>query len=116
MNRYMLYFGFIIIIVLIFSLYRAKYGAQESAAALQTIEREIADAKAERTDLLAELSHLTRQEWLAEYARNELGMGPPKAEQYITIAELDDLIGPAAPTSEDAGLETAGDSDAEQAR
>ena len=87
-------FGLIVIAVLIFSLYRAKYGARESAEEIAEVEAQIEIAIEARTELLAEFSHRSRQEWIEEYARNELGMVPARADQIIRSAELDSRIGP----------------------
>lgn len=94
MSRRAFLFGLAVIAVLIFSLYRAKYGARESAAEMEVVEARIAEAHEQRTDLMAELSHRSRQEWIEEYARNELGMVPARAEQFVRTVDLDGRIGP----------------------
>ena len=94
MSRRAFIFGLAVIALLIFSLYRAKYGARESAEELAQVEAQIADAIEERKVLLGELSHLSRQEWIEEYARNELGMVPARAEQFVRAGDLDALVGP----------------------
>ncbi|WP_370234881.1 MULTISPECIES: cell division protein FtsL [Henriciella] len=94
MNRRALMVGIAIIGLLIFSLYRAKYGAIESAEEIAAVEAEIEEAIRERRVLLGELSHLSRQEWVEEYARAELGMVPARAEQFARPEDLDQLIGP----------------------
>lgn len=88
--------GIAIIGLLIFSLYRAKYGAQESAEEIAEVQEQIDAEFRERKILLGELSHLSRQEWIEEYARNELGMVPARAEQFARPEDLDQLIGPPA--------------------
>lgn len=94
MSKRAFIFGFIVIGILIFSLYRAKYGARESAAQIAEIETQIEDARAAQLDLKAEFSHRSRQEWIEEYARKELGMVPAKAEQFVQSVDLDGRIGP----------------------
>ncbi len=94
MSRRAFLIGVVIIGLLIFSLYRAKYGARESAEEVAAIEVEIEEAIRERKILLGELSHLSRQEWIEEYARGELGMVPARAEQFARPEDLDELIGP----------------------
>ncbi len=44
---------------------------------------------------------MSRREWIEEYARNELGMGPARAEQFARETDLDGLIGPPAIRVED---------------
>jgi hypothetical protein len=94
MSRKAFIFGLCVIAVLIFSLYRAKYGARESAAALQEVEQRLAEEEARRQELLTEFSHRARQEWLEVYARRELGMGPARADQYVRLEQLGERIGP----------------------
>ena len=98
MSRRAFLIGLAVIGLLIFSLYRAKYGARESAEEIAAVEAEIADAIEERKVLLGELSHLSRQEWIEEFARNELGMVPARAEQFVRADDLDRVIGPAETT------------------
>ncbi|MEM5516632.1 septum formation initiator family protein [Henriciella sp. AS95] len=100
MSRRALIVGVAIIGLLIFSLYRAKYGARESAEEIAAVEAEIDEAIRERRVLLGELSHLSRQEWVEEYARSELGMVPARAEQFARPEDLDHLIGPPAADDE----------------
>lgn len=94
MSRRAFLVGLVIIGLLVFSLYRAKYGAHESAEEIAAIEAEIEDAISERTLLLGELSHLSRQEWVEEYARNELGMVQVRAEQFVREEHLVNVLGP----------------------
>ncbi len=94
MSKRAFFFGLFIIGVLIFSLYRAKYGAHESADEIAEIEAAIEVAEARQLSLLTELSHRKRQEWIEEYARNQLGMVPAKAEQFVRTVDLDGRIGP----------------------
>lgn len=94
MSKRAFFFGLAVIAVLIFSLYRAKYGARDSALQIAAVEEQIEAAQAEQTDLLAEFSHRSRQEWIEEYARNELGMVPARAEQFVRTVDLDGRVGP----------------------
>ena len=94
MSRRAFLIGLAVIGLLIFSLYRAKYGAQESAEQVATVESQIDDAIEERKVLLGELSHLSRQEWIEEFAREELGMVPARAEQFISPGELNVYVDP----------------------
>ena len=53
---------------------------------------------------------MSRREWIEEYARNELGMAPPRPEQMAGEHDLDALVGvpvdPATqPASGDAAVE-----------
>jgi hypothetical protein len=36
---------------------------------------------------------MSRREWIEEYARNELGMAPPRPEQMANERDLDALVG-----------------------
>src|SRR6056300_578366 len=94
MSRRVFIFGLVVIAVLIFSLYRAKYGARESAAALAEVEARLVEENARRLELLTEFSHRSRQEWLEEYARRELGMAPARADQYVRLDQLHSRLGP----------------------
>jgi len=94
MSRRAFFFGLAMIAVLIFSLYRAKYGARDSAAEIAEVEKQIDLAQAEQAELLTEFSHRSRQEWIEDYARNTLGMGPAKAEQFVRVVDLDGRVGP----------------------
>ena len=94
MSKRAFLFGLAVVAVLIFSLYRAKYGAQETVAEIKIIEQEIAAAEAEHADLLAEFAHRSRQEWIEEFARKELGMVPARAEQFVRTVDLDGRVGP----------------------
>ncbi len=100
MSKRAFFFGLAVIAVLIFSLYRAKYGARESSLQIAAIEEQIEVARAEQTDLLAEFSHRSRQEWIEEFARNELGMVPARAEQFVRTVDLDGRVGPPIVESE----------------
>lgn len=87
-------FGLIVVAVLIAGLYRAKYGARDAAGEIAAIEAEIEAAEQRLLTLEAEVSHLSRREWIEEYARNELGMAPPTPEQFIGPGDLDQRVGP----------------------
>lgn len=93
-------FGLIVVAVLIAGLYRAKYGARSAADEIAVTEQAIAEAEQRILMLEAELSHMSRREWIEEYARKELGMGPPEASQVISPDELDERIGEANPSQE----------------
>lgn len=93
MSRRAFLFGLLVVGLLIVSLYRAKSGAKETAAELMAVEAEIEDALHEKSLLETELSHMSRREWIEEYARNELGMAPPKTEQLVSEDDLDAVIG-----------------------
>ena len=94
MSRRSFFLGLAVIALLIVSLYRAKYGARDTAAELMAVEAQIEDARHEKALLETELSHMSRREWIEEFARNELGMAPPRPEQMISEEDLDLLIGP----------------------
>ncbi|MEL7230911.1 MAG: septum formation initiator family protein [Pseudomonadota bacterium] len=94
MSKRAFFFGLAVIAILIFSLYRAKYGAQETVAEIKEVDRQIALAQQEQISLRTEFSHRSRQEWIEEYARKELGMVPARAEQFVRMVDLDSRIGP----------------------
>lgn len=94
MSKRAFFFGLAVVALLIFSLYRAKYGARETVAEIATVEAQIAEAEAAQADLLAEFAHRSRQEWIEEFARRELGMVPARAEQFVRTVDLDGRVGP----------------------
>jgi hypothetical protein len=94
MSRRAFLTGLAIIGLLVFSLYRAKYGARESADQIAAVEAQIDEAVQERSILLGELSHLSRQEWVEDFARNELGMVPVRADQFLRPEDIDRVLGP----------------------
>lgn len=102
MSRPAFLFGLAVIALLIVALYRAKYGATEARAEIAALEAEIAEAKERKALLEADFSHMIRREWIEEYARRELGMAPPRADQFITEDQLDALVGPPAGDDESA--------------
>lgn len=107
MSRRAFILGLVIVGLLVFSLYRAKYGAKDTASELMAVEAQIEDARHERALLETELSHMSRREWIEEYARNELGMAPPRPEQIADESDLDVLIGVPVDPAAEAGSETA---------
>jgi len=94
MSRRVFFFGLLVVGLLIFSLYRAKYGANDTAAELLAVESQIDQAVRERALLETELAHMSRRDWIEEYARKELGMAPPRPGQMVHEADLDEMIGP----------------------
>ncbi len=97
MSRNAFLFGLFVAIILVIGLYRAKDGARDSSADIARLEQEIADAYKQKRLLEAELAHMGRREWVAEYARIELGMQPARANQFATEFNLDLLVGPVRP-------------------
>jgi cell division protein FtsL len=79
--------------LLIVSLYRAKYGAKDTASEIMAVEAQIEDARHEKALLETEFSHMSRREWIEEYARGELGMAPPRPDQIAGEADLDEVVG-----------------------
>ncbi len=110
MSRRAFFFGLLVVALLIFSLYRAKYGARDTAAELMAVEAQIEQAQRERALLETELAHMSRRDWIEEYARRELGMAPPKPDQMTYEHDLDLVIGPPVttlpPVFEGAGEDT----------
>ena len=94
MSKRAFLFGLAVVAILIFSLYRAKYGAQDTVAEIKEVEAQIEAAEAEQAELLAEFAHRSRQEWIEEFARRELGMVPARAEQFVRTVDLDGRVGP----------------------
>ncbi len=109
MSRRAFLFGLVVVGLLIVSLYRAKYGAKDTAAELMTVEAQIEDALHEKALLETELSHMSRREWIEEYARKELGMAPPKPEQMVADGDLDLLVGEPVTTLGDAAGDPSGE-------
>jgi len=94
MSRRVFVFGIIVVGLLVFSLYRAKYGAKDTAAELMAVEAAIENAQDEKALLETELSYASRREWIEEYARKQLGMAPPRPDQIAREDEIELLIGP----------------------
>ncbi|MEZ6000319.1 septum formation initiator family protein [Hyphomonas sp.] len=107
MSRRVFILGLVIVGLLVFSLYRAKYGAKDTAAELMAVEAQIEEAHHEKALLETELSHMSRREWIEEYARNELGMAPPRPEQMANERDLDALVGLPVDPAADAGNSSA---------
>lgn len=113
MSRRAFFFGLLVAALLVFSLYRAKYGAKDTAAELMAVEAQIEAAQKEKAVLETELAHMSRRDWIEEFARKELGMAPPKADQMADEDDLDDVVGPpvdgpipaAAPQADQAAAE-----------
>ncbi len=94
MSKRAFFFGLAVVAILIFSLYRAKYGARETVEEIAKVEEQIELAEQQQDGLMAEFAHRSRQEWIEEYARNQLGMVPARAEQFVRTVDLDGRIGP----------------------
>lgn len=94
MSRRAFFFGLLVAALLVFSLYRAKYGARDTQAELMAVEAQIEQAEKEKEVLETELAHMSRGDALEEYARKKLGMVPPKADQIVDEGDLDHVVGP----------------------
>ncbi|MFN4183911.1 MAG: FtsB family cell division protein [Hyphomonas sp.] len=94
MSRKVFFFGLLVAGLLIFSLYRAKYGAKDTAAELMAVEAQIEEAQREKALLETDLAHMSRRDWIEEFARKELGMAPPKPGQMAHESDLDEVVGP----------------------
>ncbi|WP_213270831.1 septum formation initiator family protein [Hyphomonas sp.] len=120
MSRKVFFFGLLVAGLLIFSLYRAKYGAKDTAAELMAIEAQIQQVQQEKALLETELAHMSRRDWIEEYARKELGMAPPKPGQMANEGDLDEMVGLPVTTLQalsvaDGGAEEAADAEAGEA-
>ena len=110
MSRRAFLFGILVVGLLIVSLYRAKYGAKDTASEIMAVEAQIEDALHEKALLETELSHMSRREWIEEYARGELGMAPPRPDQIAGESDLDAVVGlPVAPGTTPEPEQTEGD-------
>lgn len=109
MSRKVFFFGLLVAGLLIFSLYRAKYGAKDTAAELMAVEAQIEEAQREKALLETELAHMSRRDWIEEYARKELGMAPPKPGQMANESDLDAVVG--APVTTLQALSVTGESE-----
>ncbi|MDP3459120.1 MAG: cell division protein FtsL, partial [Hyphomonas sp.] len=58
------------------------------------VEAQIEQAQKEKAVLETELAHMSRRDWIEDFARRELGMAPPKAEQMAYEDDLDHVVGP----------------------
>ncbi len=95
MSRKAFFLGVLVAVLLVIGLYRAKDGARESSAEIVRLEAQISEAYRQKALLEAELAHMSRREWIEEYARTELGMGPARANQFASEFNLDVLVGQA---------------------
>ncbi len=116
MSRKVFFFGLLVAGLLIFSLYRAKYGAKDTAAELMAVEAQIEEAQREKALLETELAHMSRRDWIEEYARKELGMAPPKPGQMANEGDLDEVVGPPVTSLQVMSMsdETAGKTDTDE--
>ena len=57
MSKRAFFFGLAVMALLIFSLYRAKYGARETVVEIESVEQQIELAQSEQADLMAEFAH-----------------------------------------------------------
>jgi len=95
MSRRAFLIGIFVAAILVIGLYRAKDGARESSVEIRRLEAEVSEAYRQKSLLEAELAHLSRREWVEAYARQELGMGPARANQFASEYNLDLLVGEA---------------------
>lgn len=80
--------GLFVALALIIALYRAKYGARESLVEKQDLQTEVAALEEELRVLRSEFAHLSRPEWISEYARRNLGMAPPRPDQIVSVEDI----------------------------
>jgi len=100
MSKTSFLFGLGVIALLIISLYTAKYGARGAQEEIQILDQKIAEARQQKSLLIADLAHMSNREKIEAYARDVLGMGPATAEQFAREAELNDLLGQPVQISE----------------
>ena len=93
MSKTSFLFGIGVIALLIISLYTAKYGARGAQEEIQVLDAKIAEAKRQKSLLVADLAHMSNREKIEAYARDVLGMGPATAEQFAKEVDLSMLIG-----------------------
>lgn len=93
MSKKAFIFGLLVAILLVIGLYRAKDGSRESSQEIARLEADLAEAYRQKALLEADLAHMSRREWIEEYARNELGMAPARASQFASEYNLDLLVG-----------------------
>lgn len=85
--------GLVVAALLVVSLYRAKYGARESAAQERALNKEIAALEDDIRALRNKVSERTNLVWIEEYARTVLGMAPPQAASVMTPGEVAAWVG-----------------------
>ncbi len=105
MSRKAFVFGLCVVVALIIGLYRAKYGAVDSAAEIEALRLAIREAEDRREMLKADLAHMSRREWIEDYAINELGMEPARAAQFARKADLEARLDQLDPNVERSGGE-----------
>ncbi|MEM1106726.1 MAG: septum formation initiator family protein [Pseudomonadota bacterium] len=103
MSRSAFIFGLALVALLIVALYRGKYGASEARQELATLDQDIAAARARLSLLETDLAHRIRREWIEEYARRELGMGPPRPDQFVRLEDLGAALADSSAPSAEAG-------------
>lgn len=102
MSKTSFLFGVGVIALLIISLYTAKYGARGAQEEIRILDAKIAEAKRQKTLLIADLAHMSNREKIEAYARDVLGMGPATAEQFAKEVDLTKLVGEPTPSAEHA--------------
>lgn len=92
--------GILIAAGLAVGVYRAKLGAQETAAAIESLEDRIRSVNEEISVLRAEEAYLSRPERIGPLARDRLGLAPPSPEQFSGV---EGIVGRAAVTEPSGG-------------
>ena len=89
MSRSILALTLIVIGFLIVGLYRSSYRAKAAEEKIAALEVEISNAQREISLLRIEYEHLTSRAAVETYAREELGMVLPSADQIRTVPAIE---------------------------
>ena len=87
--------GFAIVALLAVGMFRAKEGARKSAGEIEQLEAEIKSLESEIELLKKDFKRARSHDVIARYAREELGMGPVRADQLLDADDVERRIGPA---------------------
>ncbi|MDZ4759800.1 MAG: cell division protein FtsL [Alphaproteobacteria bacterium] len=85
--------GGLVVVGLAVGVYRAKLGAQENEARIETLQGEIERASEEIAVLKAEEAYLTRPERIGPLARERLGLAPASPDQFTAVEMLSRRVG-----------------------
>lgn len=95
--------GGLVVAALAVAVYRAKLGAEETEARIETLQAEAQEISEKISVLKAEEAYLTRPERIGPLARDRLGLQPASPGQYTAPEALSRRLGEERLTLPDAG-------------
>jgi len=102
-GRTAIFILFLIGLALTIGLYFVKTRAQTAKAEAAQLQRLVTSEQNAVKVLRAELAHLQSPDRLGVMAENELGLVPAKAEQIVSIAQIEEMFPLRQPVKEGAG-------------